>query len=727
MSWTKRQIVEKAFEEIGYATYTYDVSADQLQSALERLDAMVAFWKSQGADLDYEVPSSIGGSDLDDDTLINTHMIALYTNLALHIAPTVGKIPSKQTKINAHKTYQELLNRTGTRYQTQLPNTLPVGQGNAAWQRQISEFFKQSRSTTSSTSTATAHPELTLDDDGESYLSLDRLNQELTAEPIAPTNLNISGTASAATVVGYNASTGLFAWVTPSGSGDVSKVGTPVDNQIGVWTGDGTIEGVSSFTFDGATVAITGNITVTGTVDGRDLATDGTKLDGIEALADVTDEANVLSALDGATIANITPASSDKILVQDASNADNLRHVLWSDLPGAGGGISNVVEDTTPQLGGALDVNAQEITGAIDLHSTGDIILELGDAAGANDVSIRDSSGTEQAAIDSDGNITTNGTVDGRDIAADGTKLDGVEALADVTDETNVLAALDGATIANVTPASGDKVLVQDVSDTDNLRHVLFSSFGDVTKVGTPVDGQIGVWSGDGTIEGDASLTFDTTDDTLVIAASGNIAFGAVDVLSDSSGTTTLQNIDALDAATEATIETAIDTLANLTSVQGHTVTLTGDLVRSGAHDLTLTTIATTSLTLPTSGTLATLAGTETLTNKTIEDGQYDGSQTADLGTTPAPNIDCGTGVFFDYTMAGNVTFTLSNIPSSTVYVMCLRISYTSGVATWTNFTNLEWSGGSAPSFTGGSEYDLIFSTRDGGSNWRAIANDGYS
>jgi parallel beta-helix repeat protein len=67
-----------------------------------------------------------------------------------------------------------------------------------------------------------------------------------------------------------------------------------------------------------------------------------------------------------------------------------------------------------------------------------------------------------------------------------------------------------------------------------------------------------------------------------------------------------LNGIGAIDATTEATIEAAIDTLANLTSIQGHTVTLTGALVRSGAHSLTLTTTATTSLTLPASGTLPT-------------------------------------------------------------------------------------------------------------------------
>lgn len=97
---------------------------------------------------------------------------------------------------------------------------------------------------------------------------------------------------------------------------------------------------------------------------------------------------------------------------------------------------------------------------------------------------------------------------------------------------------------------------------------------GDVSKVGTPANNQIGVWTGDGTIEGDAALTFDTTTDTLSVAASGKIAMGAVNIIDDSAGTTTLSNIDALDATTEATIESAIDTLANLTSIQGRTVTL---------------------------------------------------------------------------------------------------------------------------------------------------------
>jgi len=43
------------------------------------------------------------------------------------------------------------------------------------------------------------------------------------------------------------------------GGGDVTKVGTPVDNQVGVWTGDGTIEGDANFTWSGTDFYVEGN------------------------------------------------------------------------------------------------------------------------------------------------------------------------------------------------------------------------------------------------------------------------------------------------------------------------------------------------------------------------------------------------------------------------------------------------------------------------------------
>ena len=69
-------------------------------------------------------------------------------------------------------------------------------------------------------------------------------------------------------------------------------------------------------------VAVVGNITVTGTVDGRDVATDGTKLDGIEASADVTDTANVTAA--GALMdSELTSIASVKALNQGVATTDS--------------------------------------------------------------------------------------------------------------------------------------------------------------------------------------------------------------------------------------------------------------------------------------------------------------------------------------------------------------------------------------------------------------------
>jgi hypothetical protein len=106
-------------------------------------------------------------------------------------------------------------------------------------------------------------------------------------------------------------------------------------------------------------VSVTGDITVSGTVDGRDVAADGTKLDGIEAGADVTDATNVNAA--GAAIfsttptANITDGTSGQVLTTNGSGGLSFTTVS------GGGGISNVVEDTTPQLGGDLQSNGNDI------------------------------------------------------------------------------------------------------------------------------------------------------------------------------------------------------------------------------------------------------------------------------------------------------------------------------------------------------------------------------
>ena len=68
----------------------------------------------------------------------------------------------------------------------------------------------------------------------------------------------------------------------------------------------------------------------------------------------------------------------------------------------------------------------------------------------------------------------------------------------------------------------------------------------------------------------DTSSVFSGTQGTLkanIEAGNTGVKVGDSVPFSDSSGTLTLQNVDAIDATTEATIEAAIDSLTNLTAV----------------------------------------------------------------------------------------------------------------------------------------------------------------
>lgn len=109
MSYTKRQCVQAALSEIGLATYAFDLSADQIEQALWRLDAMLGEWNARGIRLGYPLPANPNNSDATADSGIpDSSYEAVITNLALKLAPSYGKTVGNETRATARQSLNTL-------------------------------------------------------------------------------------------------------------------------------------------------------------------------------------------------------------------------------------------------------------------------------------------------------------------------------------------------------------------------------------------------------------------------------------------------------------------------------------------------------------------------------------------------------------------------------------------------------------------------------------------
>jgi len=139
-------------------------------------------------------------------------------------------------------------------------------------------------------------------------------------------------------------------------------------------SGDYNIETISGNVGITSDVVITGNLTVTGTST-EIVSTDTAITDRVITLNDGETGAGVTGVTSGIEIDR--GSSTNARLVYDESSdtwkLDNGSGSLVAIATSASGnvGLYNVVEDTTPQLGGDLDVNGQSIISA----SNGNIVV----------------------------------------------------------------------------------------------------------------------------------------------------------------------------------------------------------------------------------------------------------------------------------------------------------------------------------------------------------------
>jgi hypothetical protein len=267
--------------------------------------------------------------------------------------------------------------------------------------------------------------------------------------------------------------------------------------------------------------AMTGAITTNSTFDGRDVASDGTKLDTIETNADVTDTANVTAA--GALMdSEVTNLAQVKAFAASAYATAAQGTKADAALPKAGGAMTGAI--TTNSTFDGRDVATDgtkldgieagaDVTDTANVTSAGALMdsevtnLAQVKAFDSSDYATAAQGTTADAALPKAGGamtgaITTNSTFDGRDVATDGTKLDGIEASADVTDTANVTAA--GALMdSELTSIASVKALNQGVATTDSPTFAGLDVAGNIT-VGTSgtEGGEVTFRNPDGTSSG---------------------------------------------------------------------------------------------------------------------------------------------------------------------------------------------------------------------------------
>lgn len=135
--WTKLQFVEAALEEIGLAPYNFDIQPELKESIRARMDSMVAEWMERGLQLSYDL-----GADLNSEAGVAlVHNAAVYLNLAIRIAPGLGKIPSAETKSAAAQTMDSLWIQAAQPQEQQMPASMPRGEGQKPWRTTYYPFF----------------------------------------------------------------------------------------------------------------------------------------------------------------------------------------------------------------------------------------------------------------------------------------------------------------------------------------------------------------------------------------------------------------------------------------------------------------------------------------------------------------------------------------------------------------------------------------------------------
>ena len=403
----------------------------------------------------------------------------------------------------------------------------------------------------------------------------------------------------------------------------------------------------------GANTAATGNFT---TLEALSLDVDNITING-----------NDVTSTDTDGDINITPNGTGSVVIDGINypQADgSANQVIQTDGSGQlsfATVLTDIVADTTPQLGGSLDVNGQSIVsvsnGDINItpNGTGDVVvstIEVSDLTN-NRVVIAGTAG----ALEDDANLTYNGTT----LATNGLSA----TTADIDGGT-----IDGTTIGGTTPAAvTTSSLVATTADING-------GTVDATNIGATTPGTAAVT----TLSASGTSTLAQVDATVITGATVNATTGNVTTLTGTTATYTTVNAG---TTTSATVNATTGNVTTLTATNVINTTLVATNFSSGNVDVNGGAVdgATVGAASASTGAFTTLSasGNTTVTGSQSSGNASSGALVVTGGAGIGENLNVGGDVVItgDLTVEGDTT----TINTATLNVEDLNITIADGAA----------------------------------------------
>lgn len=134
MGWKKRLLVNKAFGDLALAGYVFDMTPEEVQDAILRMDAMAGTWEASGVRVGYNTTVDPEKADPDQESgLPDWANEAFFKGLALRLAAGFGKAVPPSLAVAAKTAYDAMLGLIASNVpEMQFKGNLPIGAG---WKR----------------------------------------------------------------------------------------------------------------------------------------------------------------------------------------------------------------------------------------------------------------------------------------------------------------------------------------------------------------------------------------------------------------------------------------------------------------------------------------------------------------------------------------------------------------------------------------------------------------